>query len=523
MRKSMVRLLSILLSIALFGLVLAGCGSNTNTTNEQGGSKAQTGTEGLNETVPAKLEKVTLNFYMMGDPPNDLDLVTEKINEKLREDLNTEVKFHYSTWSEWANKYNLMLTSGEPMDAVYAANWISYFSNTKKGSFLELDDLLQEYAPDLWELVPADKWDGTKVDGKVYGIPSARAHFVQKGVIYREDLRQKHNLEPITDIDSLEVYLKTLQEKEPGFHIPLTEGEMLSFFFVPTTKYQFIDSQDHYGPTMGLLVASPDNPSELVSIFEIPGYKEMLHRMKRWSDMGFVSKSILSFKGSIEDEFEAGKAAALLNAHLPTASGIGQRLEVDKPDWQIEWFPWNEINGLIQQQLPTQDMTAIPWNAKNPERALMVINKFMTDKSYYDLIQYGILGRNYNLTEDGALDTSDIPSDLRYGNSGWAWTNDQLNYKSQDQWSQYDRLFNNLLEKEVVNPFAGFAIDLTPVQARAAAVKQVYDQYVLPLHTGLVADVDAAYDQLMERLDAAGFNQFKEEIQKQLNDYLASR
>ncbi|MFD2880289.1 hypothetical protein ACFTAO_37105 [Paenibacillus rhizoplanae] len=44
--------------------------------------------------------------------------------------------------------------------------------------------------------------------------------------------------------------------------------------------------------------------------------------------------------------------------------------------------------------------TVISANSSNPERSLMVIEKFMTDASYYNLMQYGIEGKHY-VIEDG--------------------------------------------------------------------------------------------------------------------------
>ena len=146
----------------------------------------------------------------------------------------------------------------------------------------------------------------------------------------------------------------------------------------------------------------------------------------------------------------------------------------------------------------------------------------MTDKSYYDLMQYGIRSLNYEVTADGGLDTSNIPEEHRFSMGSWAWRNGELDYKNLSEWSERQRILDMLNERRVPNPFAAFALDVTPVQAEAAAMKQVYDQYLLPLHTGLVENVDEAYVIAVERLHAAGFERFKAEVQRQLEEYAAS-
>lgn len=514
------------LLIALLALTVSACTKgNDNNAGSPAASNAQPSDAQSSNAQPSApqppLDKVSLNFYLMGDAPNDLDEVTAAINKKLLQDLNADIKFHFSTWTEWANKYNLMLASGEPMDAIYAANWLQYFNNTQKGAFIPLDELLPQYAPDVWALIPEDRWDGARVNGDIYAIPTATINYVQKGILYREDLRVKYDLPKVTDIATLEQYLAAVKADSPAL-IPLSEPDFMGAFFVATTPYQYIDSQDQYGPTMGLLVASPDNPSKLVSVFDLPEHKEMAKRMKHWADAGYVSKSILSFQGDPVLEFSAGNSVVYLSGHLNNASGIGLQMALDHPEWAIDWHPWNAINGLVHSSLPTQDLTAIPRNAKHPERALMVINKFMTDKSYYDLVRYGVLDLNYKVNAEGVLDTAEIPEEHRFSMSSWAWANEQLDLPSDSQWSGYKPLLASLKEQEVVNPFAGLSIDVTAVQSEAGALAQVYDQYVLPLHTGLVEDVDKAYETAIQRLNAAGFEKFKAEIQRQLDSYLAA-
>ena len=86
-------------------------------------------------------EPVQLVFYLMGDPPQDKDLIQDAVNEVLKEKYNTTLDFQFSTWTDFQQKYANELTSGNS-DMVYIASWLSYQTLAHSGAFLELDDLL---------------------------------------------------------------------------------------------------------------------------------------------------------------------------------------------------------------------------------------------------------------------------------------------------------------------------------------------------------------------------------------------
>ena len=503
--------MSVVLCIIMVIFTLSSC-NNSNPTEKPGN----------NDTETVDLKKVSLSFYLMGDPSNDVDQVTGEINKLLLEDLNCDFKVTYSTWTDWSNKYNLMLASGEPMDLLFAANWTQYNAFVRKNAFQPLDELLPKNAPNIWALLPESRWDGVKVDGKIYGVPSNNKQFVQHGATYREDLRVKYDLPEITNIETLGLYIETVKENEPDMNVPILEPNVMCELFEPSIKYQYVDSQESKGPTNGLLLADPNKPSELVSVFDLPEYKVMLKTMKSWADKGFWSKSVLSSQEDATQNFEAGKIPVIIGQQLAKSTGVAEYCEKNQPDWEVGFFHYNDMSGIVHQALPTQDLMVVPKDAPNPERALMVLDKFMTDRTYYDLTSYGIKDLNYHLNEEGMLDNSAIDSTHSFDLAGWAWSNSDLRYKSVTEWSKFQPIVDRLSKAESPNKFAGFTIDLTPVQTEHAAINQVYNQYLIPLQSGLVDDVDAAFDTMVERMNSAGFIKFKDEIQKQLNDYLTS-
>lgn len=127
---------------------------------------------------------------MLGDAPKDLNLIQDEVNKMALEDLNATVKFNFTTWTDWESKYKLLLSSGQPIDLIFTAEWTNYQSYAVKGAFLPLDDLLPKAAPKLQAYVPQDFWEAVKVDKKIYTVPAIWKEYVNDGIAYREDLRK---------------------------------------------------------------------------------------------------------------------------------------------------------------------------------------------------------------------------------------------------------------------------------------------------------------------------------------------
>ncbi|MDG0808116.1 extracellular solute-binding protein [Cohnella rhizosphaerae] len=168
-------------------------------------------------------KKVHLQFYMLGNAPKDLPKVEAEINKMAQEDLNATVTFNFTTWTDWDQKYKLLLSTGQDVDLIFTADWTQYQQYAKKGAFLPLDDLLPTAAPGLSGFVPKDMWDAVKINGKIYTVPATYQEYVTNGFVWREDLRKKYNLPTPVDIPTFEAYMDGIKKNEPSLQ-PLAIG-----------------------------------------------------------------------------------------------------------------------------------------------------------------------------------------------------------------------------------------------------------------------------------------------------------
>ncbi|MBQ7658313.1 MAG: hypothetical protein IJS16_04950, partial [Butyrivibrio sp.] len=224
------KVLATLLSMAMVAGVITGCGgagtqSAADQLAEQGVTEipaAETTTEATEAEAPAAeateldlSQQVDLVFYVMGDAPQDEELVEAALNEKLLEKCNATVDMQFSTWTDFQQKYANEITA-QSADLIYIANWLNYGQLASSGAFEELDDMLDTVAPDLKALVGEANLNMCKVGGKIYAVPNTWAEYVCNGVKYREDLRAKYDLPVPDSLENLEAYLLGIKENEPN-------------------------------------------------------------------------------------------------------------------------------------------------------------------------------------------------------------------------------------------------------------------------------------------------------------------
>lgn len=503
--KKIKKLVSFITTISMVTSLAVGCKNNSEIVEKQNINNLEADS------------KVELNLYLMGDPARDNNAILQELNKLTLRDFNATVKITYSTWTDFDTKYNLMLSAGDKMDLVYASNWLNYFTYAKKGAFMDLTDLIPKAAPKLYEQITKDRWNGVKVDNKIYGVPNQNPEFVQGAFLYREDLRKKYNLPEINSLDTIEKYLDGIKKYETTI-MPTNDPGSKAYdnLFIFTTPYEIVDAGD---TATSNLVIDPKEPTKVMKTIETPEYRAFMDRMKSWANRGFWSKSALS---STEDGSQAvtnGKAAATFDTTLPKAKGVVETLQKQKPDWEIGVFEYNRLNNKVHSASAAQNLTAIPIVSENPELALALLEKLQTEKEYYFLMQYGIKGVSYNLTEDGKLDYSKIDKTKHGPPACWAWSNTNLALTQVGRWSEWEPRVADNIRLATPNILDGFVLNTDPIQNEIAAVNQVKNQYGKPLQAGLVKDVEQSYQTLLRQSKTAGLDKYRDEVQKQLEEF----
>ena len=523
MLKAGNRAAMILISVILFAVQM-GCGvpksgsvTVVNETHASEGKRPVT-VYGIDTS-----EHVEISFWMLGDSPKDLPLINEEINKLAQRDLNCSVKFNMINWSDYMQRYNLLLSSGQPIDLIFTAEWLNYNQFAKKGAFMALDELVPVCAPGLYSFISQEYWDCVKVNNRIFTIPATWKEYVNPGFAYREDLRKKYDLPVPESLETIEAYLEGVAIHEPSLLLTSEQatdngfGPYFSAYEVLNIKYKWIDLNMPYG-----LTGEYDRPSEIIEYWGSQDFIDDMKMFKRWADKGFWSKSALSNRDSIHGVFAYGKSVAVISGENPNKFNDSYiKIKNMYPDRELGYYPYIRSTRLAKPVHPIHNGMAIPRTSQNAERALMFYERMVLDKTYNYLTQYGIEGTHYEIQDNlyyKMLGDAKTNGFQREAINGWAWRNPEIQLfdKSFDLVREMFKEFDSYAKPDI---FLGFVEDYSPYQAERAALFQVQSQYLVPLQAGLVDDVEEAVKTFMERATAAGLDKIQGEYARQWKKY----
>lgn len=517
------RLLAIVLSATMLLSTMTACGGKTSSSAATGSSTGSA-SSATGAAAPDTSEFVELKIFAIANAPSNQEWYKEfyeKVNAILKEKLNCSITVDYASGNDSKNNYELVLASGEKYDLIHAGNWFGYAVPANKGAYMDLTEMLPKYAPDLYAKIPQDRLEECMVNGKVYGIPNLYTSYGGGVTIYREDLRKKYDLPEFTDWDSIGAYLQAIKDNEPSL-IPCDDFSAGCYgnAFIKSTPYYGIDYQQESHCNF---VLDPENPRKVMFVAEVPEYKEFMYRMKDWADKGYWPSSCLASTEWGVNSVVNGKAALSFNEIWPSYDWHPDYIEKEHPGWEIEFFETNLLNekSVIYPRSATTDMFAVTRNADHADRALMFLNLVATDKELYQLLRYGLEGKNYELTADGKIDTSNIDAATEAFNYFPAnpLKNEEFELIPADRWDEWDEHNNVFKDRAKPNLLAGFALDTSTMEAAYTALNQVRIEYGLPMQAGLVDDVDKAYDDFIKRSYEAGMEECRQEVERQINEF----
>ncbi len=255
-------------------------------------------------------------------------------------------------------------------------------------------------------------------------------------------------------------------------------------------------------------------------------FVEDMKLMKKWADMGFWSRSVLSDTTDPFERYDNGLFVAMPSGNNPNK--FTTRVETwstAHPDWETAYYTFREEDGYVWSNVPTADATAITKDCENPERAMKALELLVMDEELNLLTQYGIKGVHYEVAEDGTYKNLD-PSFGYEALNAWSLRNPEYKLANgqggilmQEMFDHYEEVVE---EKGTpsVDPFGSFTEDYNAYSAEKAAVDDVCSEYLEPLKQGLVDDVDAAVETFREKVTAAGLDVVREGWKEQWLAYL---
>lgn len=518
-KKTAPKLLVLTLALAT---LLSACGGNNNAANNTDSSNTGTNTGAAgNATSGDTSKEVKIKMLLVGGKPVDYDEVFGKLNTILKEKINATVEAEFLDWSDYLQKYPLKFAANEDFDIAYTSNWAFYNDQALKGGFLEItDEMVEKYLPQMLKAQSEAAWGQAKIGGKLFMVPQNSNEVVDKTVLVREDLRKKYNLEPVTSPETYAAYLKGVAANEKGmsaYGAKPADGwkwhELDEIMLIQQNQWKVVD------PDAPLVFDKDDATGKIFNVYETPEFKETLQYYKDLADSGAWSKNIVSNKNDVWQDIKAGKVSSYAHNLGTVALNLAEARR-DTPDVEMgiaDLTPDKHKGAAIS----TQNGLAIHATSKNVERSLMLIDLLQNDKEIYDLTMYGVEGKHYVAVGDDKMEPG--PNAASYtGFSNWGW-NSPLKRTDTSYPKEADAISAGWQEHVYHFPLETFVFDDTKVKNQVANVGNVMLRYAIPLEYGLIADLDKGQTDLIKQLKAAGIDKVQEEMQLQVDAFLAEQ
>ena len=227
----------------------------------------------------------------------DLAVVEAAINELTMAEINVEVKLMPFELGQYNDQINLMISSGEKLDAMVSFFYGSteFTSMASQNQLEPLDELLEEYGQGIVETLPEVYLQTTNINGKTLGIPVYKDNVATIYLAMRTDILEKYNLaeqaKNIKSVDDIEAILQVVKENEPALtpmfcakdQGVLTCGCYLSGNISDVITYDPLYQEQ--------IVAFPDvDAKKAVSVFHSDAYGDAVTKMHDWYEKGYVFK-----------------------------------------------------------------------------------------------------------------------------------------------------------------------------------------------------------------------------------------
>ncbi|MFC4778197.1 ABC transporter substrate-binding protein [Paenibacillus sp. GCM10023252] len=504
--------MSILMLILCLTLIVGACSSNNG--NNQPSGTANTGST---EATPApgkteELKPVNLTWYYIGPEQEDLKSVQEAVNKITQEKINATVTLKIGSWN-YQDKMNPIVASGEPVDIIWASSWnFNYVQNVKKGAFMELtEEQLAQYMPKTRETIPAFAWDGVKVDGKIYGVPSYQIMAQNPGFIVRKSIAEKYGLDPAA--------IKTIRDMEPFMaKVKAGEKDMVTLALDPRNGL-FKNLSRTWGLEEVGGVGAIDYKAgdyKVMNIYETAGFKESTEIVRDWYQKGYIHKD--APLDSIKEIQEKSQDAIVIHTTLKPGGNVKAFTTEDKVGEDSVYVPL--VENYVPATAAQATLNAVSKTSANPERAMMFLELVNNDKELYNLISNGIKDKHYKQVDDKYIEI--IPESGYSPNTSWVFGNTFNEYLKAGMLPTIHEETLKMNAESKPAALMGYVFNPEPVQSNVANVTSVLDTYLPILLTG-AEDPAKVLPEFQQKLKQAGVDEVIAELQKQIDEWKSTK
>ncbi len=516
MKNTSKRMVALAAAAAMSASLLAGCSGG------KGGASTSENATGQDQGV------TTLTWYMSINPvAADTDKVIQALNEYTRDKIGVEIDYKVMANPDYKEKMPNLINAGEYFDICFTSNWTTdYLQFVGKDAFLDITELLPQYAKETWDFIPEAEWNAVKVNGSIYGVPSYKEMGWQGGIVYNSDMAKAYGVD-MSKVKSLEDYtqvLQTVAEKSKAEGKDVVGVSGLTNAWAMSAPYESLTGN----PQLPAAAAVPEfsnfadmSGKQVFNQYASEEYMNYCQTVRGWNQAGYLGGDPVNYDSDTANRDNDFKNGALFSYFIQYAPGTAESMTASTGHG-VEFVPL--MDPLFETSSAMGGLLAISSASEYPEKALEFINLLNTDEYVGTLIRHGIEGEHHTAVGDKQVDKTmggtltDNGYDYTYG-----W---QFGTPFNQKWdisypANIEELFQAYNDAAVISPNNGFTFDAVPVETQVAALTNVISEYAPSLETGSV-DPAVYIPQFLDALNANGAETLLAEVDSQLTQFHAA-
>lgn len=469
------------------------------------------GTLGGSYTVSAgengDVVKIKIHSFIMEE--SGTAEVLEKLNEYTKEKIGVEVEY-VTHGGAFADKIQTIIASGEEYDACFTSNWLNpYNTNVAKGAFMDIKEMLPEVAPKLYEALPEYMWEAATINGGLYAIPNQQIVARQIGAQMPKEYVDAAGVN-VNDLTSYTALMDYAQYAFDNFGAKVGGTDMSQA--ADYCGYENISDYMSVGA-----VKMRDETATVVNFYETEEWIHMLEELAALAEKGLLDgQSTYDAAYHANQRMAKKESACFGGTYKPgveaeASAGCGYDVVYSRSD----------VTPYITTGSVVATMYGISSTSKHPEETLKYFELLNTDPYVMNLLTYGIEGKNYEKISDNMVRM--IPNSGYNNNAGasWALGNVFNTYviegQPEDVWEQTKEL-NDSAGTSVL---LGFSFDPDPVKTELMNIARVVKEY--ESITGGELPIEKTNAEFVEKLKVAGSDTVIEEMQRQVDEFMATK
>ena len=428
-------------------------------------------------------------------------------------------------------------------DKTYAITYA--MKNAEKGEYDraldKLEDFLNKYGDDedinnLWNLIldqkqndgngmsildsqaMKDYLDADSVNGRIFGVPTLRSYVTNGYVCFQKDALDELGLtEKAQNLDSwsgLEEILGKLAEANKGTSRYAFCGGIgtviaCTGYMIHGDKWSDIEVVDTLGDSANVIYADKEGHVSLAQKQE--SFIEACKIAKEWMDNGWIfPDSIYDSAMSAQETIGAGGALIEICTSEIGLEAMNQQI-YKAPALCVKLYTGNIKTGTL-----TGWGMGLPVTCEEPEGAVKLINMLYTNSDLMKVLVNGEEGVDYELVDGQA---KQIENQFSQGN--FIYGNNLLTLPVYGTGADLYERVDKMNKEAECSPYLGFNLNTADLDLVLSQINAVTDQYRCAIASGGYSD--AYFNEYMEKLEAAGVQDYIDAVQAQLSAWMESK